>query len=327
MVAVVRTLQRALPSAVITWITSTEAFQLLKGLEGVDFIVIDKPANLRDYINFAKCYRHRQFDVLIAAQANLRANLLYPLIRAPVKIGFGWRRSRDGQWLVTNHHVPARPRQHLVDRFLALLEPLGIQKQQVNWSLPISENDRQWAQQQLAGIDTPIIAVNPSASRQEKTWLAERYVSVIQAAQKRWGAYIVLTGGTAAAERELGDYILGHIPNGIRNLIGSTSLKQLAALLEQVDCLIAPDTGPAHVAVAVNTPVIGLWAIKPAWHSGPYCSELTVDRYAQAVRRLLGRDPNRIRWEIRIRKGNPMAFIQVEDVLEKLAEFMATLQR
>ena len=78
--AAVRALQRSLPAATITWITSPPAYALLQGMEGVQFEVMEKPRSLADYRAFYRKYRNRQFDVVLAMQANLRINLLYPAL-------------------------------------------------------------------------------------------------------------------------------------------------------------------------------------------------------------------------------------------------------
>ena len=321
--AVVGALRRALPDAEITWIIGRAAYQLLEGMAGVEFFVIDKPSSLGDFIAFSKQFKNRQFDVLLATQASLRANLLYPLIRAHAKIGFDRRRARDGQWLFTDQRIAMQPRQHLLDSFFSFLEPLGITKKVIAWNLPLSMADREWANYRLAAGDAPIIAVNPAASKPRRNWLPERYVSVIRMAQCRWGAHIVLTGGSSPAEREVGRYITEHSQPGVTNLIGETTPKQLAAVLEKAVCLIAPDTGPVHIAVAVGTPVIGLYAVAPAWLSGPYLyPNLVVDCYAEAVERFLDLNPRHIDWGVRVHKGEPMTLIKVDQVFDKLTHVM-----
>lgn len=84
-VPLIRTLQANLPQAKLTWIISRPAFDLVEGMDGVEFILIDKPNSIVDYWRFKKQMRGRTFDVLLAPQASLRTNLLYPLIKAKRK--------------------------------------------------------------------------------------------------------------------------------------------------------------------------------------------------------------------------------------------------
>ena len=318
MLPVVRTLQRMVPEAKITWITGAGAYQLLEGIDGVEFVVIDKPRRLLDYPAFSKRLAQRQFDVVFAAQANLRANLLYPWIPATRKIGFDRTRAREGQWLFTKQRVPFA-QQHLLDSFFSLLEAEGISERVLEWNLPIPDSDRDWARQRQPEGDGPLMVLNPGASKIERVWLPERYIELIHLAQHNWRVRVVLTGDQSAAERGLGAYIHSQVGTGVVNLVGQTTPKQLAAMIREADCVVAPDTGPVHIAVAVDTPVVGLYAVAPSWLSGPYrFRELVVDRYEQAVRQILNKDPAQVPWGTRVHSNKAMFFIEVKDVLDSL---------
>ena len=320
MLPAIETLKRALPRAHITWITGAAAYELLQGYPGVEFIVFDKRRGLRAYADLRRCLRGRTFDALLAMQASWRANFIYPLIDAPIKIGFDRTRARDGQWLFTNRRI-AFAREHLLDSFLAFVGALGVSERTIAWNLPLSENDRVWAVAQLSRARGPVLAVNPSASKAEREWPVTRWIEVIRAAQDRWGVQVVLTGGPGARERATGEKIMHAMSGGVTNLIGSSTPKQLAALLEKCAVLAAPDTGPVHLAVAVGTPVVGLYAVAPPQLSGPYLyPELVINRFPEAVRNILGRDPNTVPWTTRVHNGEPMQLIRVEEVLERLAQ-------
>jgi heptosyltransferase I len=320
MLPVIETLKHAVPQARITWITGAAAYPLLDGIPGIEFIVFDKSHGLRGYFELRRQLHGRRFDVLLAMQASWRANFIYPLISAPVKIGFDRARARDGQWLFTNRSIP-RARQHLLDSFFAFIESLGIAERTMRWNLPLAAADRAWAVARVPRDRAPVLAVNPGASKAEREWPVERLIEVIQTARQRWGVDVVLTGGPGARERAAGRQIANAVSAKIINLIGETSPKQLAAVLERADCLLAPDTGPVHIATAVGIPVVGLYAVAPPQLSGPYLrSELTVDRYPDAVRTILGQDPRKVNWTTRVHHGEPMRLIEVADVLPKLAQ-------
>ncbi len=319
MLPVVHTLQRVVPEARITWITGVGAYQLLEGIDGVDFVVIDKPRRLLDYPAFSKRLAQRRFDVVLAAQANLRANLLYPWIPAKRKIGFDRIRAREGQWLFTTQRIPFA-QQHLMDSFFSFLQAEGISERILEWNLPIRDTDKAWAEERLPQGNGPLIVLNPGSSKMERIWLPERYIEVIRSVQRRWDARVVLTGDRSATERGLGSYIQYKVGGGVVNLVGQTTPKQLAAVIREADCLVAPDTGPVHIAVAVDTPVVGLYAVSPSWLSGPYrFRELVVDRYEEAVRRILNRDPAQVPWGTRVHTNKAMYLIEVQDVMRSLA--------
>lgn len=316
--AAVRALQQSLPTAKITWITSPLAYSLLKGMTNINFEVIDKPRSLADYRGFYRTFKDHHFDVVLAMQANLRINLLYPALHSPVKIGFDRIRAREGQWLFCNQHIPFKDN-HLVDSFLSFVETLTGKPAIATWDLPVDESDLQWAREQLAKLPKPCIAMHPHGSKAERNWLPDRYVEVVEKFVSRWHGGIVFTGGNSSAEQALCYQLAQSAPKHTLNLSGKTTPKQLAALLSLVDVLIAPDTGSVHIARAMDTPVIGLYAVASPKLTGPYQRmEYCVDRYPQAVKKFLGKDPDQLTWNTRVHHPDAMALITVEDVMQQL---------
>lgn len=321
-VPAVRALQASFPDAVITWITSPLGYALLEGLQGVRFEVFDKPRTLADYRNFYRAFRNRSFDVVLAMQANLRINLLYPALHAPVKIGFDRTRAREGQWLFCNQTIPFA-NTHLADSFLAFAAQLGATPQSASWGLPIAESERIRAMEQVRHLPRPLIAIHPCSSKMERNWPTERYAEVIAAARQQWHCGFVFTGADHPAEQEICARLSAVAGPDALNLCGRTTPKQLAALLGTVDGLIAPDTAAVHLARAMNTPVIGLYAVASPDLSGPYQqSEFMVNRYPDAVRRFLGKDSGRVKWNTRVHHPQAMSLITTEDVLQQLTRLL-----
>lgn len=330
--AAVQALRQNWPTAKITWITSPLTFSLLQGMDGVEFEVVEKPRSFADYRAFYQRFRERKFDVMLAMQANLRINLLYPALHAPIKIGFDRTRAREGQWLFCNRHITFQ-NNHLVDSFLSFVETLTGKPVEANWDLPVGKEDMRWAEQTLNNFKstlTPtlsqkergqirLIAIHPYASKAERNWLPERYAEVIQ----KTSANIVLTGGNSPDELVLCERLAAINPERTLNLCGKTSPKQLAALLGNVDALIAPDTGAVHIARAMNTPVIGLYAVASPKLTGPYQRmEYCIDRYPQAVRKFLHTDSAQLPWNTRVHHADAMSLIQVDDVMLQLVRVL-----
>lgn len=316
--AAVRALQQSLPAASITWITSPLAYALLKDMDGVHFEVMEKPRSLADYRAFYRSFRHRQFDVLLAMQANLRINLLYPALHAPVKIGFDRTRAREGQWLFCNRHIPFCD-SHLVDSFLSFVETFTGKSATAIWDLAVNESDMGWAREQLRRLPKPCVAIHPHASKSERNWLSERYAEVIKEAVARWQCGVLLTGGNTPAEQALCEHLSQIAPGHTLNLCGKSTPKQLAALLSQVDVLVAPDTGAVHIARAMDTPVIGLYAVASPKLTGPYQQmDYCVDRYPQAVQKYLGKNTEHLPWNTRVHDPDAMSLIEVSDVMKQL---------
>jgi len=324
-VPVIRTLQQAMPGARITWIISRPAYDLVEGLEGVEFVVIKKPSNPFDYLSLWWRMRHHRFDVLLCMQAALRANLIYPFLRAKRKIGFDKVRARDGQQFFTNQSITfnnPQQREHLMDSFLGFTRAMDINAPVIDWRLPITNLDRGWVKAILPAGNGDLIVVNPAASKAERNWPAERYTEVLNRLYQR-GVRIVFTGGGSDVEKQFINQIKADTTDDITDLSGQTSPKQLAALIEAADCLIAPDTGPVHLAAAVGTPVIGLYAVAPTWLSGPYLSrEHCVDHYNDAVKKYLKKDPASVPWGTRVHDKRAMSLIEVHEVVSRVVSVL-----
>jgi len=321
-VPLVRTLQHAFPEAQITWVTTAPMLKLLEGLDGVEFVLAEKAGHPFAYLAFYQRMRQRSFDALLGAQASFRAHFLYPFIRAKRKIGFAKNEARDAHYFFVNEHVRGR-REHLLDSFLAFAEALGATKRIVDWRLPITPADHAFAEKQLGSGQW--IAINPMASKPERNWLPERYAAVVDACIGRWNTYVVLTGGPSSAEREFARRVLGHVlkPQHVLDLVGKTTPKQLAAVFTRTKALVAPDTGPVHIATAMGTPVVGLYAVARPELTGPYNSQhLVVNRFPQAVRTILRKEPDEVSWKTRVKSPRAMDLITVEDVLQKLEQVL-----
>lgn len=323
-IPMIRAMQQAWPDVKITWITSSAVYPLLEGLSGVEFLVIKKPQKIKDYLSLRKLFKEYEFDLLIAAQASFRTNLIYPHINAKRKIGFDSGRAKDlHSWFVKEQIAPAD--EHLAEGFMGFAKHLGIEtpsKGDFTWNMHISDEDKDWAKQQRS--KEKFIAINAAASKAERTWKAEHYAKFIDEAVAKYDCQVVLTGGPAANEIALAADIEKLASSSLDNLVGKTKHKQIAALLGEVDCLIAPDTGPAHIAVAMNTPVIGLYAVARSGLSGPYQSpDYTVDKYPDAVEKYLGKSFEQAGWHERVHHADAMELITVKDVMEQLDKINA----
>jgi heptosyltransferase I len=326
-VPLVRTLQHAFPDTQITWVTTAPMLQLLEGLDGVEFVLAQKTSHPMAYLAFYRRMRQRSFDVLLGAQASFRAHFLYPLIRARRKIGFAKSEARDAHYFFVSEHVRGR-RAHLLDSFLAFAEVLGATKRIVEWRLPIAASDHAFAEKHLGSGQW--VALNPMASKLERNWLPERYAAVVDACVRRWDMNVVLTGGPSLKEREFGRNVLRRTakPDRVLDLIGQTTPKQLAAILGRAKVLVAPDTGPVHIATAMATPVIGLYAVARPELTGPYRSQhLVVNRFPEAVRTILGKEVDEVSWKTRVKSPQAMELITVDDVLKKLEQALGRALR
>ena len=319
---VVRAIQDNWPTTRITWIIGKLERRLLDGLEGVEFIVFDKSGGWAEVGKLRAALRHRHFDVLLHMQVSARANLLSRLVKAPVRLGWDRGRSRDFHHWFSNCQVASRPFQHQVQGFLEFPRALGIAVDKPRWGLPVAMEARDWVEQQIPG-NQAILLISPCSSHVLRNWRPEYYAEVGDHAANR-GMRVVLTGGPSALERETGQAIELAMKSRCLNLVGKDTLEQSKALLQRADLLLTPDAGPAHIASALGTAVLGLYAATWSRRSGPYNSlELCVDRYEEAARKFRGKAAADLRWGHRIEEPGVMDLVQPADVIGRLEFFAA----
>ena len=314
------------PQARLTWIIGKLEYRLLAQFPDVEFIVFDKKGGFNAIKELRNTLKGRCFDVLLHMQVAARANLLSMLIKAPVRIGWDKPRWRDRhQWFI-NRSVRSVPHQHQVDGFLEFARALGDDPGPPQWGLPIGEADQQWADATLRGAPDagkPIFMISPCSSHALRNWSAERYALVANHAIDKLGMRVVLVGGPSELEKVMGEAIESAMQHKPQNLIGKDTLTQSVALLKAADIVLSPDSGPAHLASAVGTPVIGLYAATPSARSGPYSSlDLCVDKYTEAALKFRQKTPGELRWGQRIEEPGVMDLINVEDVVAKLDGFV-----
>ncbi len=316
---VIATLQQVWPDTRITWVIGRLEYQLVKDLTGIEFIVFDKPQGLAAYRDLRRKMKGRRFDVLMAMQVALRANLLGRLIPADIRLGFDKERSRDFHSLFVNETLRGPSRVHVLDGFFQFLEALGIDQRRMDWLLEPSEEDQAWAKDRVGG--RPTVIINPSSSARRnnfRNWPAERQARVIDWLHQH-GLQVMLTGGPDPAERSFAAEIRQYCNQLPLDLVGQTSLGQLLALLGQARALIAPDTGPAHMGTVAGIPVIGLYASSNPLRTGPYNSlQHCVNAYPEALQRYKGKTVDQARWGERVRDPQVMEMIGVEDVIERM---------
>ncbi len=319
-VPLVRTLQAAWPQTQLTWLVGKLERKLVGDLPGVEFVTFDKAAGWAGMRAVWRELEDRRFDVLLQMQVALRSNALSLGIRAHRRIGYDRARSRDLHGLVVGERIPARTGEHVLDAIGSFAEPLGLQQTDVRWDIPIPDEARTWAAEQLPG-DTPTLLVSPSSSHALRNWYPDRYGAVIDHALAR-GWRVALVGGPSMPERAMADAVLAACSHKPIDLTGKDTLKRLLALLQRADLLLTPDSGPMHMANAVGTAVLGLHAASNPDRSGPYSDRRwCVNKYDEAARQFMGKPASELAWGTKIERPGVMALITVQDVVERLEAF------
>ena len=323
---VIRTLQRAWPETRFTWVIGRLEAKLLGHLPDIEFIVLDKGSVWDAHRTLRTALRGRRFDVLMHMQLALRASILSTAIPATIKLGFDRPRARELQWLFTTHKIAPARRQHVLDSFFCFAEKFDVYEKLLRWDIPIPDVARDYARRIIPDGEQ-FLVISPCSSHALRNWRSEYYAQIADYAFSL-GLRVVLCGGRSEIERRTGEEIMARVRQPVLNTIGQDTLLEFLAVLERATLLLSPDSGPAHMATTVGTPVIGLYAATNPQRSGPYLSrQWCIDKYDVAARRLLGKPAAEIPWTTKIERPGVMDLITPDDVIKKLHSVLISLAR
>jgi heptosyltransferase I len=204
------------------------------------------------------------------------------LAPARVKLGFDRHRARDLNWLFTNERIAFQGQRHVQDQYFEFIEHLGLDPHPAEWGIPIAPEEKDAQRRFFEGLDRPACAVVVGTSKEKKNWTAEGYARVFEALESDFGLQPVIVGGPSAPERRIADEALAL--TGARTVIDTLGddLRKVVWMLDGCRLAISPDTGPLHIARALETPVVGLYGYTNPKRTGPWrrYQDLVVDGYA-----------------------------------------------
>ncbi len=308
---VVNALKRHNPASRITWILQPAPATLVQGHPAVDDIVLfDRSRGWKAFTDVRRTLATRQFDLVIALQVYFKAGVVTSFTRAPVKLGFDRARARDVNWLFTNRKIPPHPNQHVQDQYFEFLTALRVPHEPVEWHLGPWVQEKAWQREFFAPFERPAAAMVVATSKPEKDWMPERWAEVSDALWHEFGLDPIIVGGRSERELHAERVILDRSKHKPRSALGS-GLRKLVSILDGSALALAPDTGPLHMAVALERPVVSLLGYTNPKRTGPYrrYHDLIVDAYGDA-----GED---YAITMENRPGR-MARIQVRDVLDRV---------
>ncbi len=287
-------LKRQWPDAFIGWLTEPAGAGLLDGHPLIDRLHVvprrEWKANrwraLRGPLRaLARDLRSQHYDTAIDAQGLTKSALWGLAARAPRRIGFAGRESRELAGLLNNERVlPAPDRLHVVERNLALLQPLGIQvrSNEIHFPVHIPAAARTRADCILGEDEAiPLIVMNPGAGWATKIWPPECYGQLARRLLEERPFRIALAWGPgeeplvraalAAAQAPPADFTLDTLPAGPGlSPLPATEFPELAAVIERATLFVGGDTGPTHLAAALAKPTVAMMGPLDARRNGPY---------------------------------------------------------
>ncbi|MBC7789436.1 MAG: glycosyltransferase family 9 protein [Anaerolineae bacterium] len=309
---VITALKRHNPNSHITWVLQPGPASLVRGHPDVDeLVVFQKKRGMRAYLEMRRELASRPFDVVLDLQVYLKAGILTWLTRSPIKLGFDRERTRDVNYLFTTHRIPPHPQQHVQDQYFEFLDALGVPHDPVVWNLGPFPNERARQREFFARIERPIVSLVIGTSNPHKDWLPERWAEVSDSLYEDHGFQPVLAGGQSMRELETERVIMSLARHPPVSSLG-VPLRDLVGILDGSELVISLDTGPLHMAVALDKPVISLMGYNNPRRVGPYrrFQNLIVDAYG---------DPGEDYPVTPAHRFDRMKRIQVGDVLAKVA--------
>jgi len=328
---VVNALKRAWPSVRITWLIQPTPYSLVAGHPAVDRFILyprgDRRRTPGALLGAAKelrgvsgelreVARHQPggaFDLVLDLQVYLKAGLFTAMAPGRMKLGFDYRRTRDLNWIFTTHRIPPAPggHAHTQDQYFEFLRYLGVGPEPLAYGLEVTPEERSRQEVFFEALDRPACALVPATSDPRKDWFPDRYARVADTLFFDFGLQPVLVGGGGLSEIRMARGVERLAEAPLMNAMAD-DLRRLLWLLDGSLLVISPDTGPLHMARAMEVPVVGLFGNTNPRRSGPYrrFQELVVDGYA--------RYPGEDYAISRRRRPNGMRRITVGMVLEKV---------
>ena len=280
---VLAALKRHAPQSKITWVLQPGPATLVRGHPHVDEIVLfDRARGWRAFTGVRRELAHRPFDLVLNFQVYFKAGIVTSFTRAPVKLGFDRARARDMNWLFTTHRIPPHAPQHVQDQYLEFLTELGVPNEPVTWDLGPWPQERAFQRDFFTRLERPAAAIVVATSKPQKDWLPERWAEVADVLYHDFGLEPVLVGGRTDRELAAERVIMERARHKPTSALGS-GLRNLVGILDGSALVLAPDTGPLHIAVALNRPVVSLMGYTNPKRTGPYrrFHDLIVDAYGE----------------------------------------------
>jgi predicted lipopolysaccharide heptosyltransferase III len=235
-----------------------------------EVLVLERGSLIRQW-RFVRELRRRRFDLVVDLTDADRSALLCWLSSAPVRIGY----NGEGRWrgvLYTQVVAADRFAMHTVRYHLQAMEALGLTGPPPAPMLIVAPEVRREADRLLreAGVDgaRPFACLHPGARWWFKAWPAERFAALADLIQTETRAQALFLGSDQ--DRSFESRIADGMKTAFRSLIGKTSLRALAAVLERAALMVSNDNGPMHMGAALRVPVIGLFGPSDPAIWGPW---------------------------------------------------------
>lgn len=268
-------LRETYPNAQIDWVVEKKSAAILEGHPSIDQLLVferskDFRSSFKAFRSTLKQIRENRYDIVMDFHGLFKSGLMTAASRAPERYGFSRPRSQEGSYLFTNKKVKLGDEiQNRMHENLALCEPLakGIKSLDVLIHIPDDALDMadDFMEECFHG-NKKVVALHPPVERPEKQWPLEHYSALADMLLSDGRFEVLLTWGPGQLEmvREVA-------AKTSRKLViapETDSLKEYMALVQGSDLYFGGDTGPMHIASALDVPVIAVFGgTKPEQHA------------------------------------------------------------
>jgi lipopolysaccharide heptosyltransferase II len=262
-------LKEAWPDVHVGWAVHPLARVLVEGHPCVDRVhVWRRDGGPREFVRLLREVRAERYEVAVDLQRIQKSAWLARLSGAPRVLGYDRSRAKELSWLVTRERLdPAGAERHMVEHYLEFARHLGAPARAPRHLFPPDPAADAWAEGVLAELGGAPVVVNLGASKPANRWEPERF-GVLARALASDGVPVCFSGGPA--DRPLAERARATAGEGVRDLVGHTSLRQLLALLRRARLFVGCDTGPMHLAAAARAPVVALFGPADPARTGPH---------------------------------------------------------
>jgi len=278
------------PATRIGWVVHPLARTLVEDNPAVDRVHLwDRAGGLRELTRVLRELRAEDYGLAVDLQRIAKSAVVARFSGAERVLGFDRARSKELSWLLTKERSrPGRMDDHVVEQYRDVVRALGLDPALSPHPLPLDVEAEDWAAGAVERFGGAPILLNVGASKRPNRWPAARFAQLARALQRAGRTPLVLTGGPG--DRTLTEALGAVDPEaGIHDAVGSTTLRELAALARRSRLMVSADTGPMHLAAAVGCPVVALFGPANPARTGPFGDGHTVVRAdARGGRRAMG---------------------------------------
>ncbi len=262
-VVAIDALKKRCPDSSISFVTSEYSKPLLEERSDIKEIITMDTLTRRGWLaksrHLADLLRKRKFDTAVVLNPHKLLHLACFLAGIPIRVGY----NRKWGFLLTKKIEDSRDsgKKHEIEYTMDLLSLLDAKDSSPRPALYVNEEAKNSVDELLREKnirkDRPIVAIHPGSSNPAKIWSYERYGELVNKIDAEFDPNIVIIGDRG--EKHISDKIIGQVKEKVIDLTGRLSLKELIAFLSKIDLFIGNDTGPMHMAAALNIPVIAIF--------------------------------------------------------------------